>query len=245
MINTNRTLRSVLAAMSGMSVALAVVVLPGCASEKSEPPPQKSSAAVPAAAKVQPASLTQIKTDLLESQSQLQLTTDALNKLGKSNPADAAANYNSFAQEYIKLQAKADKVTGHSTVLKDKAAAYFAQWNRQVTVENPDLRREALQQKADAQQLVNTINNEAELTRLSFRPYMANLKDVGEYLRGNLTPATLTSVSGLVEKANGEAKEVDSHLTAILGAVDKILTSTGEGAAAGAGPAAVATPPAR
>jgi len=109
-------------------------------------------------------------------------------------------------------------------------------------VQNPDLRRQAVQQKADAERIYNTINSDMELARLAFQPYMANLKDVGNYLRGNLSPANLQSTGDLVQKANSQAKEVDSRISAIVSSIDKITSATGEAAPAAAG-ASTATPP--
>jgi len=227
MISTNGALRISLTALALTVGALALVALQGCASEKPAPPP--------AAPPPQPASLSQIKSELLEAKSQLQVTNDSLNKLQKSSATDAETNYNGFTEQYLKLQAKADAVSKRSKDLKDRASAYHAMWNRQVDVENPDLRRQAMQQKADAQRLYDTINSEMELARLTFQPYMSNLKDIGNYLRGNLSPANLASAGDLVQKANGQAKEVDGHIGAIIISIDKITSGTGEGAAPAAG----------
>jgi hypothetical protein len=230
MINTNRALKISLTALTAVTVALALALVPGCASDK----PAPEAAAQPAAAKAEPkpASLAQIKSELLESKAQIQLTTDALNKLHKSSAADAQANYNAFSEQFVKLQARADATKARAKDLKDKSGAYYATWNRQVEVENPDLRRQAIQQKADAERTYSTITSEMELARIAFEPYMSNLKDVGNYLRGNVTPANLNSITDLVTRANGQAKEVNEHIGAIVTAVDKISAATGEGAAA-------------
>jgi hypothetical protein len=231
MINTNRALRITLTTLVIAAGTLALASLSGCASDKPAPEP----VAPPAPPPPQPASLSTIKSELTEAKSQLQITNDSLNKLQKSPTADAEANYNRFTEEYLKLQAKADAVSKRSKDLKDRASAYQAMWNRQVEVQNPELRKQAMQQKADAERIHNTINSEMELARLSFQPYMSNLKDAGNYLRGNLSPANLQSASGLVQKANSQAKEVDGHIAAIISSIDKITSATGEAApAAGA-----------
>ncbi len=227
MINTNRALWITLTTLVIAAGTLALASLQGCASDKPAPEP-----VAPVAPPPKPTSLSQIKSELLEAKSQLQLTNDSLNKLQKSSTADAETNYNRFTEEYLKLQAKADAVSKRSKDLKERASAYHAMWNKQVEVENPELRRQAVQQKADAEQIFNTVNSEMELARLSFQPYMANLKDTGNYLRGNLSPANLASAGDLVQKANGQAKEVDGHIGAIVSSIDKITSATGEAAAA-------------
>ena len=119
-------------------------------------------------------------------------------------------------------------------------------WNKQVDVQNPELRRQAIQQKADAESLFSSIRREMDLGKLAFDPYMANLKDVGNYLRGNVSPANLKSVSDLTTKATSQAKEVNSHLDAIATSIDKMIAATGETPAAdgssGAGTPAPAVP---
>jgi hypothetical protein len=224
----------------GTSIAMAALVA-GCASDKptAQAPPQKPAP--------QPVGLAQIKTELLESKAQIQTTTDALATLQKSPAADASANYNKFTEEYLKLQAKSDALKSRAQDLKAKTSSYYALWNKQVEVENPDLRRQAVQQKADAERVYNTVSSEMELARIAFNPYMGNLKDVGNYLRGNLSPASLQSVSDLAGKATAQAKQVNTHIDAIVAAIDNMAKATGEGAvpAAAAAPGAAAVPPAK
>jgi hypothetical protein len=203
---------------------LSVAIISGCASDKPKVEAQ------PIKPKAQPVSLGQIKTELMESKAQIQATSEALAVLQKSSSADAQANYNKFTDEYLKLQAKADAVKSRAEDLKAKSAAYYELWNKQAEVENADLRRGAVQQKADAERVFNSVRSEMELARIAFGPYVTNLKDVGNYLRGNLTPASLQSVAELTNKGAAQAKEVNSHLDAIVMAVDKMAAATGEGA---------------
>jgi hypothetical protein len=217
-----------------------MALLAGCASDK---PKEKS--APPPPPPPQPVSLTQIKKEILESKGQLQSTIDSLNTLHKSSQPDAQANYNKFSEEYVKLQTKSEALRTRADDLKKKTADYYAVWNKQIEVENPELRRQAVQQKADAERVFSTVSSEMELTRISFNPLMSNLKDVGNYLNGQLSPAALQSVSDLVAKSNAQAKEVNGHLDAIVGSIDKIIAATGEGAPPPATPPAPAAPPAK
>ena len=202
------------------------LALMGCASK----PKETAAAAPPPPPK--PVGLSQIKTELMEAKGQIDTTTGALNTLSKSSQADAQANFNKFSEEYMKLQAKSDTVKSRAKDLKDKTAAYYATWNKQIEVENPELKRQALQQKADAERTFTAISNDMELARISFNPYMANLKDVGNYLRGILSPASITSASELVTKANAQAKQVNTNIDSIVSSIDKIGSATGESTAA-------------
>lgn len=207
-------------------LAMVIVLASGCAPKKEPAKPAEAAAPAP-----QPVTLGQMKSELLESKAQVQTTSDSLVKLQKSSTADAQGNYNAFTEQYLKLQAKADSVKTRADDLKAKSAAYHEMWNKQLEVQNPELRRQVVQQKANAEQVYNTISSEMELLRMTFSSYMANLKDVGNYLRGNLSPASLQASSDLVAKADSQGKQVNAHLDAIIGAIDKISAATGESVA--------------
>jgi len=238
MITIKRAMGISLAGLTVPTAALALALLTGCASEK-----PKTAAAKPAAPAPAPVSLAQVKSELMGSKAQLQATTDSLNKLQKSSPADAQANYNAFTEHYLKLQSQSQTLSTRAADLKTRASTYFATWDKQAAVENPELRRGAVQQRAEAQRTYSSIVNEMELASLSFKPYMSNLADVGSYLKGNLSPATLNSISDLVARTTAQSKEVDTHIAAIVSGVDKIGSATGEAApASGAAPATGGAP---
>jgi hypothetical protein len=220
------------------TLALLICVV-GCASDKPKAAPAPAAAAAPTPPP-EPVSLSKIKSEILSAKAQLDTTNNSLVALQNSSTTDAQANYNKFSEEYLKLKSKGDAVGARANDLKEKSAAYYALWNKQVEVQNPELRRQAIQQKADAEGTFSSIRREMDLSRLAFDPYMANLKDVGNYLRGNVSPANLKSVSDLVTQSTGHAKEVNTHLDALVTSIDKMIAATGEtsGAAAPATPAA-------
>jgi hypothetical protein len=210
-MKTNRIFHLGIAAAALVVPAFAAGIVGGCASEKPAPKPAPVEAPKP-----QPASLTTIKSEILNTKSQVETTTDALTKLAASSPDQAQANYNKFTEEYLKLKAKSEAVSARSADLKARTEAYYAMWNKQSDVENPELRRQAIQQKADAEKIFSTINTELDLTRSSFQPYMSNLKDVGSYLQNNVTPANLKSIADLVTKTTAPANDGGVHPDAIV-----------------------------
>jgi hypothetical protein len=233
MIKTTPPIRTSIAALLLAGAASFL----GCSGDKASAPPAAPEAAAPAPVPVKPVSLGQIKGELIESKAQIVATTESLTKLQKSSADDAQANFNAYSEQYLKLKAKAESVKARSADLKTRASAYLASWNKQATVENPALRRQAIQQQADAEKLFNTISSEMELTRIEFNPYLANLTDVGKYLNNNITPASLQSTSELVEKANAQSQSVNQHIDAIIVALDKMAGATGESAAVSPSPA--------
>jgi hypothetical protein len=222
--------RASLAALAALALAAGASCFSGCAPDKPSAPPPAAAAPAPAP---KPASLAQIKSELIEAKAQIDATTDSLSRLQKSSTEDATANYNAYSEQYLKLKSKAETIKARSADLRARASAYLETWNKQATVENAALRRQAIQQQGDAEKLFNTISSEMELTRIEFNPFMTNLTDVGKYLKNNLSPASLQSTSELVEKSNGQAKSVNQHIDAIIVAIDKMAGATGESTAVG------------
>jgi hypothetical protein len=212
-----------------------IAMLTGCASDKPEPKPAQPVAAAPPPP---PATLTQIKKELSTAQAQLDVTTAAMNNLAKSSNADVQSNYDKFNKEYAKLQSAADTCRSRSNDLKLRTQAYYDTWNKQAEVQNPDLRRSATEQRAQAERTFTTIKSEIELTKMSFDPYMSQLKDIQTYLSHNKSPAALSTVNDIATKATADAGEVNKHLNAVLGGINQIIVASGEVPANTAQPAA-------
>ena len=229
-MKTNRNLILGFTAAAGMMLpAFAAGLLGGgCADKK---PADKPAEKKVEPAKAEPASLTTIKSEIVATKAQVDTTTESLNMLAKSSPDQAQANYNKYTEEYLKLKAKSDWLRERTDDLKDRTAAYYASWNKQAEVQNPELRRQALEQRANAEKSFSNIKGELEQTRNAFQPYMSNLKDVGSYLKDNVTPAGIKSIGDLATKADGQAKEVAMHADALVAEIDKITAATGEVAA--------------
>lgn len=224
---------SLIRPLSVISLLALTLCVMGCASDKpKEAPAAPAAAAAPPPPPPQPVTLGKIKGEIVEAKAQIASTTDSLVALQNSSTTDAQGNYNKFAEEYTKLKSKSEQVKARSNDLKEKSTAYYAIWNKQVEVQNPELRRQAIEQKADAERTFSSIKSEMDLARLSFDPYMANLKDVGNYLNGNVTPANLKSTADLVKQAQTQAGEVNKHLDSIVASIDKMITATGEAPAA-------------
>src|SRR5690348_1275685 len=106
-----------------------IVLVGGCSS------PSKAAPKAEAPPPPKPASLAQIRGELLQAKSQIDATTNSLNALQKSSTADAQANYDKFTSEYTKLQTQAEAVKERAEDLKKKTTAYWSIWNKQVEVE--------------------------------------------------------------------------------------------------------------
>jgi len=199
-------------------MALIGIPLQGCS--ESKPPPM-------APPPPPPASLSQIKDEMVKVRAQMDTTTDAMNALAKSSNADVQANYDKFNVEYTKLQGQAEQLRTRADDLKMHTQAYYDTWNKQAEVSNPDLRRRATEQRAEAERTFSTIKSEVELTRLSYDPYVSQLKDISSYLKENKTPAALATVSDLASKASTNGAEVNKHLDAVLAGINKVMTASG------------------
>jgi hypothetical protein len=221
---------------------LTCIALGGCAADKPAKPQAKAAAPPPPPP---PASLSQIKDDLVKARAQLDTTTDTITALSKSGTADVQANYDKFAVEFTKLQSQADACRARANDLKMRTQAYFDTWNKQAEVQNPDLRRRATEQRAEAERTFSTIKSEIELAKLSYEPYVSQLKDIQSYLKENKTPAAVATVSDLTSKATTNSAEVAKHLDAVITGINKIMAASGEANPAAATPAASPAVPAK
>jgi hypothetical protein len=210
---------------AGATAAAAPTVSTAGATAAAPPPPPPSSP---------PATLTQIKDELTQARAQVETTTASMNTLSQSGGADVANNYDKFATEVAKLQRDVETCRARADDLKGRAQAYFDTWNRQAEVQNPDLRRSAIAQRAEAERTFATIKSEMELTKLSLDPYMKHLTDISSYLKINKSPAALATVQDAVAAAAGDGTEVGKHVDAVLAGIDKVMAASGEATPAAA-----------
>ena len=218
---------SVLAFLAA-AAAIALALVAGCTSDE----PAASGTARPGSIveipRSGPASLSTIRSELLDTKAQLRVTMDALHVLQASSLRSAPANYKSFTEAYDHLKTRSDAMAARVVDLKEQTASYYAGWTYEVGLVDPELRQAALQRQATAERIYDTINTELELTRHLFPPLNARLNEIRIYLRGNLVPARLYAMSGEVAKADAEAEEVDAHAATILAAIDEIAAATGK-----------------
>ena len=211
-------------------------LLAGCGSSNSSSAPPAAAAVPPPR---EPMTVNQIKSELIRGKTQIEATTAAMNNLVKAQPADVQAKYNAFEGEFIKLENQRANAKMLAEDLKTRSQQYYDLWSKQVEVENPELRRRAAEERTQAVNTFNRVKSEMELVKLSFDPYMSKLKDIGSYLRSNMTPAALGSVSTLADDANRDSKSVMSHIDSLIADLDRISQATGAGAA----PAGTKPPP--
>jgi hypothetical protein len=218
MSNLSRTARLIASLVVG-------IVMTACSS--APPPPAPVAAAPPPPPP--PATLTQIKADLLKVKAQVNVTTDSVNAVASSSTADdAKANFNRFSGEYAKLGALVESNRSRVQDLKQRSQQYFEAWSKESEGLNPALKRQVMEQRAEVEGTCNTIKSEMELGKLSFDPYMANLKDFESYLRTDLSPARIATTSDLLAKVNEDSKSVNKHVDAVVVQIDKLTAASGE-----------------
>ena len=195
-------------------------ILTGCASKDPEPNPV---AARP------PATLGQIKTDLVNFKAQVNVTTEAVNAMANSTAtADAQANYTRFATEHAKLVSMADANRSRIEDLNTRTKAYFDTWAKETEGANPDLQRGMLEQRADAEQSFTNIKSNLQLGKLAFDPYMANLKDLEAHFAGGVAPARISAASDLIAKVNQDGQTVQDRVDAVVVEIDKMMEASGD-----------------
>jgi hypothetical protein len=179
----------------GAWLIAAAIAISGCAPQQSAAPPSSAPLERP------PVQLMQIKSELLDAQSQLGKTNDAMNLVAKPPREDLNRKVEALGTQYYKLQIKVNVARSRAYDLKSQATAY------------------------DAGPVGNAANEQMEATRFAFRRYMSTVEEIRGFLASDRSVAGVESVAGLIAKANGEAQELDTHITALTKAIDQLAAT--------------------
>jgi hypothetical protein len=202
----------------GAWLIAAAIVIAGCAPQQSAAPPTSA-----VAVERPPVDLIQIKSELLEAQSQLGKTNDALNALAKPPRQDLSQKYDAFSTQYYKLQTKLNLARSHAYDLKSQAKAYPAGAGA-----------------SDADRLGSTANEQMDATRFAFNRYTSTLEQIRGLLASDRSAAGVESVAGLIARSNAEAQNLDGHITALTKAIDELSAAKDRPNSPATSPAALA-----
>ena len=110
--------------------------------------------------------------------------------------------------------------------MKAKGDAYFKQWQQQMaTVQNPEIRKTAEEQKAKMQAAFDNIQKYTDPLKAKFDPWLSDLRDLRTYLNNDLTVSGIDAARGLFEKTQSEGTEIQKAMDALVTELNSVSTA--------------------
>ncbi len=184
------------------------LVLPvGCGSDPQPLPPKVATG------------LDGLRSEAIALKGQIEKVTAALSDLMQKPQADLQPQSWSFTQELAVLEGRLERAQAQRQVADNMVLEQFAAWDSQLDqLQSEEAKDLAAERRSATTQTLDGIQKSIEGLREKFAPFLTDLRDVRQYLKGDL------SLPGL-ETMKPVAQRVFAAQGAILGGLDGVVAS--------------------
>ena len=127
--------------------------------------------------------------------SQTELTLTSLSNLVYNPAPDLVPQYKSFEKATKKLSSLSKSVDDKALQMKERADAYFAEWDKGMTnISNADLRKTSEERRAVVSGAFEDVASSLKKSKEAFDPLLADLTDIQKVLSLDLTQGGLQAV---------------------------------------------------
>ena len=149
---------------------------------------------------------------------QTELTLTSLSNLVYNPAADLVPQYKAFAGATKKLGSLSDSVDKKAQEMRERAEAYFAEWDTGMTnISNPDLRETSEARRAEVSGAFDEVAESLGKSKEAFDPFLSNLKDIQQVLELDLTLGGIESIQKIATTAIAHGEDLRAALTDAAG----------------------------
>jgi Protein of unknown function (DUF2959) len=192
---------SILKTAGTLGLAVAMLCLAGCASA----PYHKGDVAA--------VSLQNASSEVQGQSRALEMTMGSLDDLVNKPEPDLKPQFKRFSKSLDNLAGYARRNERSQARVRDKSAAYFEAWDKQVATMNYEtIRTQSQERKTEVINSYNSVNRRYRESQDAMGPLLSYLYDVRKVLDTDLTPGGIEAVKPLVSKARENADRVQLAL---------------------------------
>jgi ABC-type transporter Mla subunit MlaD len=144
---------------------------------------------------------------------QTDVTMAALNDI-TMNPGNLSAQFKTYDSAVKKLTSQFNKAVEQTASMKEKAQAYFGEWQTSSTnIVNEDIRKINTERLEKVKNAFKEVDESLKKVKEDFNPFLSDLNDVRQALSLDLTPDGVKALSGIAEKAMPKGQKLKESLT--------------------------------
>jgi hypothetical protein len=115
---------------------------------------------------------------------------------------DPKVPYEQYSANVTSLKDGLDKVESNLNTMKTQGQAYFSEWEKQAaTITDPDLKKKADQRREKLSKALTAVAEAMTAARTELVPFAKSNEDLRTYLKNDLTPAGIKSISDKSKQA--------------------------------------------
>ena len=153
---------------------------------------------------------------------QILLTMEALKRLTVKG-VELRPQFERFKDELVKMEEDAKTARNRADAMKDKGAASFQEWEKEVqAINNPDIRKEAEKRYAKRKKSYDKIHKAMQEAKAELVPFMSDLNDIRKLLDSELTEGTVSATKSTIRSADWHGEDVRDSLSDVEKELDRV-----------------------
>lgn len=168
-------------------------------------------------------SLQDIEVLLNKGDQQISATMTSLNEIGKTIKIDPRKAYKQFASDVDDLEKLAKEVASRGEQVKARADEHYTLWEQEIqSITNPTLKQQGSERREKVMADFRSFEESVDSLRLSFRPYMDDLKDLVTFFGTDLTVHGYSAAAEMMTGMKSQAVSVQNDLRKVIGQINKL-----------------------
>ena len=153
---------------------------------------------------------------------QIVLTMESLKRMNVKG-VDLRPQFEKFKAELVKMEAQAKIAGDRADSMKQKGAASFQEWEREVqAINNPDIRKAAEKRYDKRKKSYDRILQQMQEAKAELVPFMSDLNDIRKLLESELTDATVAATKNTIRSADWHGEDVRESLSDVEKELDRV-----------------------
>jgi Skp family chaperone for outer membrane proteins len=133
-------------------------------------------------------------------------TVAALNELVENPQSDLRPQFKAFSAQLADMESDAQDIAAARRSMAANGKEFFAMWDEQLAqIQNEDIKTRSQSRKEEVAQKLQTVKESYAEAATSFKPFLAELKDVQKALSVDLTAGGVAAMQGTAAKATRDA----------------------------------------
>ena len=163
-----------------------------------------------------------LRSECAQTRRQINATMEELGRLAKGGN-ELRPQFDKFKAELAKMQERAGSARDRADSMREKGAAFFADWEQHVnTIQNEDIRKEAGKRLAKRKKSYDKILSTMQDAKMQLVPFMSDLNDVRKLLETELSASSVDSAKSTIRQARWHGEDVEESLTDVEKELDRV-----------------------
>lgn len=165
-----------------------------------------------------------LRTEAVSLRGQIEKTLVTLKDMMSKSQADLSPQYQSYTHELGILEAKVEEArqqrTATDTVVKDQ----FMAWDQDLKrMQNQESRQRVAERQAATKAVYSDIQKKVADLKKAWTPFLTDLQDIREYLKGDLSKEGLHTIEPTAERVFEQQEDVMNRLDEVVEAMNAAM----------------------